>query len=172
MKIGLAEFSTTVYKDWIVKQPGQIVLLVSQINFNKQIVKSMHSSNVLESLNAYRESLIEGVNTASNMMSKELPNHKLLTVEALLTIQVHARDILTGLVENKVTSVDNYEWKRHLRYEWDDHTNQCTVMQSDATFSYGFEYLGCSPRLVITPLTDRYIIIYKVFRCFPIIRNT
>lgn len=88
-------------------------------------------------------------------MSKELPNHKLMTIEALLTIQVHSRDILSDLIENRVSSVENYEWTRHLRYEWEDHTNQCTVMQSDAQFAYGFEYLGCSPRLVMTPLTDR-----------------
>jgi dynein heavy chain len=42
-----------------------------------------------------------------------------------------------------------------LRYEWDDINNQCTVKQSDSFFIYGYEYLGCSPRLVITPLTDR-----------------
>lgn len=159
LKIGLSEYTSMDYKDWILKQSGQIVLLVSQINFNKQIVKCLESQeiNCHEALEDYRESLIDCINLASNTMSKDLPNYKLMTIEALLTIQVHSRDILTGLIENKVTSVENYEWSRHLRYEWEDHSNQCTVMQSDAQFVYGFEYLGCSPRLVMTPLTDRYL---------------
>lgn len=63
------------------------------------------SDNVLQSLSAYRNNLIECVNIASNTMSKELPTFKLSTIEALLTIQVHSRDILTGLIENKVFKI-------------------------------------------------------------------
>jgi dynein heavy chain len=44
---------------------------------------------------------------------------------------------------------------RQLRYEWDEQSNHCQVLQSNAQFKYGYEYLGCSPRLVITDLTDR-----------------
>ena len=44
---------------------------------------------------------------------------------------------------------------RHLRYDWDDDGNTCIVTQSLASFVYGYEYLGCSSRLVVTPLTDR-----------------
>ena len=39
---------------------------------------------------------------AASVMSKELSNDKTLTIEALLTIEVHSRDTLTGLIKNKV----------------------------------------------------------------------
>lgn len=48
-----------------------------------------------------------------------------------------------------------YFFCRQLRYEWNDDRQSCMVRHSNAVFEYGYEYLGCSPRLVITPLTDR-----------------
>lgn len=42
-----------------------------------------------------------------------------------------------------------------MRYYWNTDADTCHVKMSSSTFNYGYEYLGCSARLVITPLTDR-----------------
>ncbi|OON20091.1 hypothetical protein X801_04032 [Opisthorchis viverrini] len=63
--------------------------------------------------------------------------------------------MVTELVASKVDSLTNFDWQRQLRYYWDQDQDICVVRMASACYSYGYEYLGASPRLVITPLTDR-----------------
>ena len=46
-------------------------------------------------------------------------------------------------------------WLSQLRHRWDDNDRDCYANICDAQFRYSHEYLGNTPRLVITPLTDR-----------------
>ena len=49
--------------------------------------------------------------------------------------------------------MNSFEWVKQLRYYWDPDLDNCVVRMSNSLYIYGYEYLGASPRLVITPLT-------------------
>ncbi|RNF10287.1 1-beta dynein [Trypanosoma rangeli] len=83
---------------------------------------------------------------------------------ALITIEVHSRDILRQVLASRVHQVDDFEWSRQLRfYREDGDTAErpqdapkvCIVRQTSAVVRYDYEYLGNSGRLVVTGLTDR-----------------
>lgn len=75
-----------------------------------------------------------------------------ITIGALIVIDVHARDIVERLYKEGVCSLDAFEWISQLRYYWRD--DNCRVQCVQTDFPYGYEYLGNTFRLVITPLTD------------------
>ena len=50
--------------------------------------------------------------------------------------------------------MNDFERVKNLRYYWDPQDiDDCIVRMSNSRYLYGYEYLGASPRLVITPLT-------------------
>jgi dynein heavy chain len=70
---------------------------------------------------------------------------------------VHARDIVKEMMDAEVSNVNDFIWQKQLRYYWEDDNGNETVIvrQVNSTIRYGFEYMGATSRLVITPLTDR-----------------
>jgi dynein heavy chain len=79
----------------------------------------------------------------------------LLQVVSLITLEVHARDVIEKLAKAGCSSTNDFEWVSQLRFYWDRELNDCVVKQVLSVFMYGYEYQGNNGRLVITPLTDR-----------------
>ena len=82
-----------------------------------------------------------------------------MNLGGLITVEVHARDIVDKLAEAKVTSILDFEWVSQLRSYWKEDAESkmyhCFLHQIEGHFRYGCESLGNTTRLVITPLTDR-----------------
>lgn len=94
---------TSQYKDWVLKHCGQTILVASQINFNKRIVSCLSKSDFIQNLENYKSDLITSINKVASLIVQDLPVFKLMSIEALLTLDVHSRDILTALIQNKVS---------------------------------------------------------------------
>lgn len=54
----------------------------------------------------------------------------------------------TLYVDSLVSS--NFEWLKQLRYYWNSGEEVVVAKMANAQYNYGYEYLGASPRLVIT----------------------
>ena len=90
------------------------------------------------------------------MVRGQLTSLQRKIIVALVTTDVHARDIIEELkADNGVTSISDFKWVKQLRYYWEEDSEDCKIRQVSATLSYGYEYMGATSRLVITPLTDR-----------------
>eukprot|EP00792_Barthelona_sp_PAP020_P009043 TRINITY_DN3265_c0_g6_i1.p1 TRINITY_DN3265_c0_g6~~TRINITY_DN3265_c0_g6_i1.p1 ORF type:complete len:3839 (+),score=1299.73 TRINITY_DN3265_c0_g6_i1:669-11519(+) len=157
----LAEAVNTYDSDrrlqWIKEYPAQIVLVASQIWWTTEVNYSF-------------EKLLEGKETALIDYNKQQKQQildligfirgKLTKLErklvmTLCMLDVHARDVVANLINQKVESSEGFAWQSQLRMRWDDKKSDCFINNVDAEFRYGYEYLGNQSRLVITPLTDR-----------------
>ncbi|XP_012153033.2 dynein heavy chain at 16F [Megachile rotundata] len=156
MKEGIKDFAAKGRGLFIYMHPSQIVLTVSQIYWTRNIHLILESpENVLQKMKAFEEKCFSDLSELATMVRGELPPLIRDVIINLVTIDVHARDIVTTLVENKVSSSTSFDWVKALRYYWDDEVDNCLTRMSNAEYLYGYEYLGAQKRLVITPLTDK-----------------
>ncbi|KAG4091689.1 dynein heavy chain and region D6 of dynein motor-domain-containing protein [Neocallimastix lanati (nom. inval.)] len=137
---------------WVLEWPGQVVLCVSQIFWTREITETIMNKET-NGLEHYRDKCTKQLETIVELVRGELPLMARITLSALVVIDVHARDVVSELIKAKVSSIDDFEWLSQLRYYWEQ--EEVLVRMINATLNYGYEYLGNSPRLVITPLTDR-----------------
>jgi dynein heavy chain len=155
IKLALADYTDEGRSKWLLEHAGQVVLTVSQILWCVEITKCLNSAHPTAALKKFKETAVQNLSQLASIVRGDLTKLQRAILGALITIDVHARDIITEMIEGGTSSVDDFGWLKQLRYYWDTDTDVCMVKMSDTAFPYGCEYLGCSARLVITPLTDR-----------------
>ena len=136
---------------WLKAHPGQACITASQIQWTTEVQKSLRD-NILK-LKSDRKKQHLVLRNFTDMIKKNLPKLERIKLVSLVTIEIHARDVINDLIKNQVKSESSFEWQQQLRFY--QRSNEIIAEQAIGKFWYGCEYLGNSGRLVITPLTDR-----------------
>ncbi|XP_056381079.1 dynein axonemal heavy chain 1 isoform X2 [Hyla sarda] len=143
-------YPETPRSEWVMNWPGQVTIAGCQTFWTKEVSEALEakdlSTRLFPQLEAQLSDLVALVRGKLSRMQRSI-------LSALIVIEVHAKDVAARLIEENVNSVNDFEWISQLRYYWSQ--NDLYVRAVNAEFLYGYEYLGNTGRLVITPLTDR-----------------
>ncbi|KAF4023972.1 hypothetical protein G4228_016077 [Cervus hanglu yarkandensis] len=135
---------------WVLNWPGQVTIAGCQTYWTLEVEEALEAGNLSSRL---FPQLARQLSDLVALVRGSLSRMQRAVLSALIVIEVHAKDVVNKLVQENVVSVHDFEWISQLRYYWMN--NNLYIRAVNAEFIYGYEYLGNSGRLVITPLTDR-----------------
>ncbi len=95
----------------------------SQIVQNDEVLRCLKDQDPLSRLRVMWSKKVEGLKWLVNLVTSSLVVHQRMAINALLTVEVHHRDTVNSLLQNKVTSDDDFEWTRY----WPLTTFLCSV---------------------------------------------
>lgn len=144
-------------KDWLFGFSAQMIILVDQVYWTRNVTEAIaqvENGNDPHAISEFLQFSLKQIDGMVKLVRGPLSKLQRILMGAVITIDVHARDVVRSLEESKVSSLSDFEWTRQLRYYWEDDVKNFVARQTNTRFIYAYEYLGNSPRLVITPLTD------------------
>ncbi|MCO5581018.1 hypothetical protein L7F22_034894 [Adiantum nelumboides] len=144
-------YAEVARENWVLQWPGQIVLVVSAIYWTKMLTESILAGG--SALIDFEKKCTEQLGKIVSLVRGNLTKLNRATLSALVVMDVHARDVVAILAKEGVQNEYDFLWQSQLRMYWEKDT--CFVRMMNCSREYGYEYLGNSSRLVITPLTDR-----------------
>ncbi|ETO26653.1 hypothetical protein RFI_10483 [Reticulomyxa filosa] len=161
--LGKAKFTADQWElekprhEWLYDYCAQLALTASQIIWTEETeahFQALEDGNeaALREFSKVCEKRLEDL---IKLVSGDLTKRDRIKIMTLITVDVHNRDVIKKLIEDKIQSPGEFAWQAQMRYGWDPETLDCFVLVADWKGRYAFEYIGNTGRLVITPLTDR-----------------
>ncbi|XP_033702631.1 dynein axonemal heavy chain 9 [Tursiops truncatus] len=157
MTEGITAYEEKPREQWLFDYPAQVALTCTQIWWTTEVGMAFArlEEGYESAMKDYYKKQVAQLKTLITMLIGTLSTGDRQKVMTICTIDVHARDVVAKMIAQKVDNAQAFLWLSQLRHRWDDEAKHCFANICDAQFLYSYEYLGNTPRLVITPLTDR-----------------
>eukprot|EP00124_Ichthyophonus_hoferi_P005428 Ihof_evm1s783 gene=Ihof_evmTU1s783 len=150
-------FHGPTYLQWANQYPSQLVSLAAQVAWSHDVEEALNRGG--SDLPLVAESIEEILTFLADTVLTPQPPVLRRKLEHLITELVHQRDVIRQLISSNVNSPQSFEWLAYMRFYFNPKNpnvlDQLRICMADASFNYGFEYLGVADKLVQTPLTDR-----------------
>lgn len=144
------QYSTKQRTEWIYEWPAQIVIAVFQIMWTSAVESAIKAGKLSELYGIIHNQLLD---LAKMTQLDSLSEINRTTISSCIVMEMHNRDIVHNLDKQNVSDIRQFEWISQLRQYFVN--GGAVIRMVNAEFNYGYEYLGSTNRLVITPLTDR-----------------
>ncbi|TFK76697.1 dynein heavy chain protein 1 [Pluteus cervinus] len=153
---GTGDLVMTQLMEWLEKYPAQLVTLAVQVAWTASVEASLEAGQPPE---ASLSTITQALDLLADIVLQDLSPVTRRKCEHLITEIVHQRDVTRSLISQRVVDAKGFTWLYQMRFYLDktieNSVDRLSIMVADATFPYGWEYLGVPDRLVQTPLTDR-----------------
>jgi dynein heavy chain len=165
IKACIADYLEKPRSEWMQVWPGMCIINGGQLHWTTNMEREIaaHGAKGVEIELAREIQQLDDIIIL--VRGGKLSKNQKTAIGALTVMDVHARDVVKNMVTQKVSSKNDFLWLSQLRYYWEEddqlfwrpfgtHDNLWIEMVASKR-SYGYEYLGNTFRLVITPLTDK-----------------
>jgi dynein heavy chain len=180
----ILETSRAAADNWEVDNPRelwlrgfavQLALVVTQIVWTEETSRAFDDmeGGSETAMKDYKRVCDDRINKLIGQVQIDLSKDLRAKVITIITIDVHARDMVEKYVQLKLTDQSVFQWQSQLRFYWgmkpqgklqngvdivsvtNNEKKTCIIKICDWVTLYLYEYVGNCGRLVITPLTDR-----------------
>jgi len=106
LKNSVDHYAEVDRNEWVLVHSGQCVLNGSQVHWTTEVEDAIRKNELADYLAALENQLLKTV----ELVRQRLTKLQSITMGALITIDVHAKDVIKTLVELKVNDVNPFEW--------------------------------------------------------------
>ncbi|KAA6366732.1 MAG: putative dynein heavy chain, partial [Streblomastix strix] len=104
---------------WILSTKAQHVISISQIMWTAQVEAALQSEKPVDEMKKLQLKCEKQLEELTEVVRGNLETLQRISVGALIVVDVHARDIVEEMVRDGVSSVNDFDWKKRLRYYWE-----------------------------------------------------